>query len=490
MVAATEVHFRVGQVAKKFGVSTYHIRKLLEAGLMDGELTDGQQWRIPTSEIARFEKSGLPPTPQTAGRDTEAGHRLPPPPAGSRQGHPALLAPPSDEVIEAAEEVVVLENEVKALGLRRQREEGLDWFREREEQEAERLAAEQDTERQAQAQAERDRRRRRWFDDWQRYSLDSFPREARNQVEKGVYEAVTQVLGELEPEQDSGITRRLVDAAVERALAPWRTRKEIEQAIEDAVNRLPSGARSYFKPTAWQIQATQAARQAIRQLEPDASFPEIEAAARQAVELIAREFEAHKAAQQDAAMRQDILRWASLPAGLTEEGRELASRAVAEAVAALPPATPRRKLEEAAEQAVAPFREAVARYQQEQAQAQQEQAERERQERQAESQRRDKERLIETALGEVFGYLLKLEQDWDFDGKTAWTLEREIKEPIRKRLDAELAGNEPLDQVQKRVRRLVREQLGITAGPTTQQRAEAHPRQVGEGRTVRTGARV
>ena len=52
--------------------------------------------------------------------------------------------------------------------------------------------------------------------------------------------------------------------------------------------------------------------------------------------------------------------------------------------------------------------------------------------------------------------MLKLEPDWDFEGKTAWMLEQEISEPIRKRLEAELNGDEPPDQVQKRVRRLVR----------------------------------
>jgi hypothetical protein len=53
-------------------------------------------------------------------------------------------------------------------------------------------------------------------------------------------------------------------------------------------------------------------------------------------------------------------------------------------------------------------------------------------------------------------------------------VERKITLTIRKRLAAELSGDELPQQLQNRVRRLVQEELGIAPGPTSQhQRIEA-----------------
>jgi hypothetical protein len=43
--------------------------------------------------------------------------------------------------------------------------------------------------------------------------------------------------------------------------------------------------------------------------------------------------------------------------------------------------------------------------------------------------------LIESGLREISPYLLKLECDWDLEGKTAWGLEQEIKDSIREQLE-------------------------------------------------------
>jgi hypothetical protein len=55
-----------------------------------------------------------------------------------------------------------------------------------------------------------------------------------------------------------------------------------------------------------------------------------------------------------------------------------------------------------------------------------------------------------------------LERDWEFDAGT-WTLELELKPVVREQLEAELQGDEPLEQVRKLVRRLVRQELDITS---------------------------
>ncbi|HSB13605.1 MAG TPA: hypothetical protein VLE22_04050 [Bryobacteraceae bacterium] len=50
--------------------------------------------------------------------------------------------------------------------------------------------------------------------------------------------------------------------------------------------------------------------------------------------------------------------------------------------------------------------------------------------------------LFESGLREIFPYLLKLECAWDFEGKTAWGLEQEIKDSIRERPEKELTDDE------------------------------------------------
>lgn len=43
--------YRTGQAAHLLGVSSYYVRQLCEAGLIIGELTAGNQWRIPSAEV-------------------------------------------------------------------------------------------------------------------------------------------------------------------------------------------------------------------------------------------------------------------------------------------------------------------------------------------------------------------------------------------------------------------------------------------------------
>lgn len=500
MTPVVEATYRSGQVAKLFKTSTYHVRKLLEAGLLEGELTEGQQWRVPASEVARFEKSGgLPPIPQTAPENA---------PARADAGRHAngLVGPPSQAVVSATEGVVITENLVKTRKLERELEETEDWFREREQQEVERQAEQEAAEQERLRQERAEREHERYLVRWERYALNSLPYDTPPEVRLAVHEAVRTRLANLNPAPAEDVTRRLVDAEVQKALKVWERAKQAERVIENAVYRyLPWDAKNIGQPSQWQIKATQNARQVIRQLDKDASLAEIDAAARRAVELVAKEYEARKAAGEDAEMRQRVIRWTSLPSGLTDQGRELATQAIAEAIATMPLGTPRHKLEQVRDEALAPFKQAVAREQQRCQDQTVRQAVRgsvslpwdfpagQKQEAlaavskaiselpegtpqrkleeardqaiqpllDAHARQKRKAKLIEEGLREILGYVLKLEPDWDFEGKTARMLEQEITGPIRKRLEAELTGDEPADQVEKRVRQLVRKELNI-----------------------------
>src|SRR6516165_9369252 len=120
--------YSTGQAARELGITQARVRDLCRNGAIQAEMTDGGQFRIPREVLDRLRREGVPDTPRPMPNGGQVVTVIPPP----ARRHPALLAEPSDEVIDSAEEVVCLENELKSLGLRRQKEEHLDWFRERE----------------------------------------------------------------------------------------------------------------------------------------------------------------------------------------------------------------------------------------------------------------------------------------------------------------------------------------------------------------------
>ena len=53
-------YYRTGQAAAALGISSYAIRRLCAAGLVEAEFS-GKQWRIAVSEIERLKREGVPP---------------------------------------------------------------------------------------------------------------------------------------------------------------------------------------------------------------------------------------------------------------------------------------------------------------------------------------------------------------------------------------------------------------------------------------------
>jgi len=122
-------------------------------------------------------------------------------------------------------------------------------------------------------------------------------------------------------------------------LSPWRRRKEVETIIEKAADQLPFNARSWSKPTEWQIRAKQAVRRAVEELSENATLPEIQHVARLAVEAVARQFEFQE-------LRTNIINTVStVLRGETSDERREAKEAVAQPLAALQLGTSQRELE-------------------------------------------------------------------------------------------------------------------------------------------------
>jgi excisionase family DNA binding protein len=140
--------------------------------------------------------------------------------------------------------------------------------------------------------------RRAWTNRWITWALNAVPKGVPREAGLDVHQSVEDVLARLSPKQPRSVVQRLVLAAVSKALQPWRRRVEIEKIIADAPNQLPWGARGYpalGEPSEWYLRAQRAATDAIAQLESDVPLAKIRAAAIEAANAVAREYEAQQA---------------------------------------------------------------------------------------------------------------------------------------------------------------------------------------------------
>ena len=56
--------FSTGQAAQELGTSIPKVRALCETGMIEAEVTPGNQWRVPVLEVERLKRDGLPPIPR------------------------------------------------------------------------------------------------------------------------------------------------------------------------------------------------------------------------------------------------------------------------------------------------------------------------------------------------------------------------------------------------------------------------------------------
>jgi excisionase family DNA binding protein len=411
-----ESYYRTGQAAKQLGVSSYLLRRLCEEGEITAEITDGQQWRIPGFEIARLRREGIPDVPVESD-EADPSHTDSDPGELSE----GLLAAPSEELIEAAEAVKIVESRLKKRRIEKDAEEVEDWFRDRDRRQAALDAAE----RQKAEAAQAEQRRQNWLDSWIQYALNWRPWDAPRETELEIHQAVRTVLASVQPDQSRHTTQRLVEAAVEKALQPWKRKKEIRSAIESSLNRLPWDLNHRSEWAALKQRALEAAAAAIGKLPADVTSSEMEQVAWLAVQPMAREY-AH---WQDC---QNLARGIMLPGGTFEDNQQ-AGQAVSEALARLPVGTSQKELEKAKEAALEPFRAAI-----QERKADEDQARREREKAQ---QRAGVERRVDGRLSSHLGdYLRELGEDeivFD-DAADRWEMETGLKKRIRPLLLSEV----------------------------------------------------
>lgn len=334
--------YSTGKTARELHVLQVHLRALCQAGVIAARSTKGGHWRIPKSEVDRLKREGLPELPALPPEQPDV---FPSQTAVNRRLHSTLLAEPSKAAIAAADEVVLLENEVRATRLRRAKTEDLDWFRERQQREESIKRAQQRNQEELRTAQEREQ----WLDRWLEFGLKSVPHDAPRETQLDVHQTVGETLAKLASDQPNNVVQRLVVAAVEKGLKPWRRKKEIEEATIEARNQLPYSARGQVAATDWDLKAMRAASQTIRDLGDRATSEEIRAAALQAGRQVAKEYE-HRALCQTFA--------ASVSLRHTPGAIEKAREAVKAALGRLPIGANCVEMSRVRDQVLAPFRAA------------------------------------------------------------------------------------------------------------------------------------
>jgi len=232
---------------------------------------------------------------------------------------------------------------------------------ERERREAEIARANEAKEREAaRAREAAERQRRAWEAQTVVDALASLPRDVPPDVRATASESLRQALAPLGPSDAPQFVEIAISGAIAKALAPWRSRKEIEQAIEGAESSLPARARSLWSPgTEWQIRFRAAADAAIRALPADVPIGQVRAAVHAEARKIATEFERGEAEERHRQTRSDVLESGSMFAALLDvnrEERDASKQAAKRALGKLPIGATRAELEEARDAALAPFR--------------------------------------------------------------------------------------------------------------------------------------
>ena len=343
-----EPALRIGQAAAQLGITPHHLRELCKAGLMEAEQSAGGQWRVPLSIIQRYQTEEIPPIP-TYIEDDEP-HSPATPNAGNR-----LLAEPSAEMIEAVEEAEIeeaavrkeeaavrkKENTVRRLRLEFEEQQARDRLAARAQEESARAAAEQA----AAQEGEEIVRHMAWVDEWAERTLRRIPCDVPGPLRLSLHKAVVARLADIPRTQSGTLTQRLVDAEIDRALAPWRHQRNIDAAVEAVCSQLPYELRYSPQSATWKSRVMQAARKEIGNL---GNLPrwQMEAAGNAAIKPIIVEFEHAQLCAKLAT---------TLPAGLTQAEQVEARERIAEALLRFPVGASAHRLEQARDGELLPF---------------------------------------------------------------------------------------------------------------------------------------
>jgi hypothetical protein len=248
-----------------------------------------------------------------------------------------------------------------------------------------------------------------------------------------------EVLGGLEAEiekrqpADEPRMGTILARSLEALVEPFRAERDAQERrrtlTEEALRSLP-----YLATEAEKVQATVTIREALRRLDTFADACEMRVAVQEAVEPV-------RLAVGKRLLDARLLDWAirELPWSRTDRDETRLRRECAEILAELPLGISEAEGEEALEPTV---REASA-------EIEKRQAERDRQAR--------KVSLIQHGIAEVSSYLLDLKREGEISDEDYWSSDftADLKEAVRRELDAELSGDETTQEVKELVHEII-----------------------------------
>jgi hypothetical protein len=339
--------YRVGQVAKLLGVSGHHIRKLCEAGLVQAEVSDGGQWRLPVGEVQRLQAQGVPPVPSV---DTpqDATHK---PPLRKTLDDEEPVGTGSPEVLAERASVEIAAARLQRRKIELETEEVEDAFRAREATsvaEAQRVRAEQNRQLMEAARIE-------WRNRWLKYAQDKIPYGASPSVRLQVHDAIEAVLNnKLSVNVSSDVITRVVDATVAIALEPYHRARQREGIIDKIIPRLPADFYWHLRSVDTGLDdIKQIAREAIEALSPTATEAQMKSAASRALQPLAAAFQ-HDEAKRRLLADMSSWRWLARERA-TDDERSAATEAVKQALDKCAPTATVAELEKVKPQVLATF---------------------------------------------------------------------------------------------------------------------------------------
>ena len=379
MSTEKENWYRTGAVAKALETSSHKIRELARAELIESQVRNGYRY-FPGREVERLRNEGLPARPASSAVDET------PPAEGGRparaEGRPVnrsrltqdLYAEPSRQLAKSKEKLVRLEHSLEAKKIQKKS------------REFDRAAQEERT-REYEA-----RMTQAWREGHLRRVVEALPAS----VCTAACDRLEAFLDRVPPR--SNVTTK-VGEIIETALRPIKRRVEQDRAINEAIRqRLDRDAKN--------IDARARVERAVLQLADNATFADMSAVARSAVEAINAGF-VHRRKLAEA------VRLLALPVGATaaeyEDARDLAREAVA-SESAVPVGAPDRQLQRVIGTAISGVAEQVRRRNAIQEQKRQEQARLQEQQRTEDDKRRQIElrrTLISiqvSGIGTALGY--------------------------------------------------------------------------------------
>jgi hypothetical protein len=247
--------YRTGQAAKQLGISTHAMRRLMETGIVEAELTNSGQWKIPVSEVERLQNDGLPPIPQALQEAPEPRNVS----RKTRRSTEASLAADDESPAVRAEydQVRITEGRLQRRRLELEAAEIEDRFAERE---AQRVRSEN-----ARKSAESLKADEAWRRQWVDFALKLVPTDCPAELLEQVLEAAKKTVGLLDSSVAPETIGHLVSGVTQQALSPYYQAQDVVEAVRRALNTLPVAAQGWSqKPSEWEIRAKRLAMDAIR----------------------------------------------------------------------------------------------------------------------------------------------------------------------------------------------------------------------------------